>query len=109
MGTGMGPASDQVSRAASQPLGISRSFAAPRALVFKAWSSADHIKRWFSPKGCEVPAAEVDFRPGGAFVVCMRLPDGQDFWSRGHFGEIAPPERLTFTSSVIVGGGKKVT
>jgi uncharacterized protein YndB with AHSA1/START domain len=47
----MSPASDQVSRAASQPLVISRSFAAPRALVFKAWSSADHIKRWFSPKG----------------------------------------------------------
>jgi uncharacterized protein YndB with AHSA1/START domain len=98
-----------VNRTASQPLVISRSFAAPRALVFKAWSSAEHVKRWFSPEGCEVPEAEVDFRPGGAFVVCMRLPDGQDFWSRGHFGEIAPPERLTFTSSVIVGGEKKFT
>jgi uncharacterized protein YndB with AHSA1/START domain len=39
----------------------------------------------------------------------MRLPDGQDFWSRGHFGEIAPPDRLTFTSAVIVGGDKKFT
>ncbi len=105
----MSQAGDRMSRAAAQPLVISRSFAAPRALVFKAWSSADHVKRWFSPEGCEVPEAEVDFRPGGAFVVCMRLPDGRDFWSRGHFGEIAPPDRLTFTSSVIVGGEKKFT
>lgn len=95
--------------AASQPLVISRSFAAPRALVFKAWSSADHIKRWFGPEGCEAPEAEVDFRPGGAFAVCMRLPDGQDIWSRGHYGEISPPDRLTFTSSVIFGGDKKFT
>jgi uncharacterized protein YndB with AHSA1/START domain len=105
----MSPATNRASSAAPQPLVISRSFAAPRALVFKAWSSADHVKRWFSPVGCEVPEAEVDFRPGGAFVVCMRLPDGQDFWSRGHFGEIAPPDRLTFTSAVIVGGDKKFT
>jgi len=97
------------SASASASLAISRNFAAPRALVFKAWSSADHIKRWFSPEGCEVPVAEVDFRPGGVFDVCMHLPDGQDFWSRGHFGEISPPERLTFASSVIVGGEKKFT
>ena len=34
-----------------EPLVISRHFAAPRDLVFKAWSSAEHIKRWFSPEG----------------------------------------------------------
>ncbi len=93
----------------SNPLVIARSFAAPRELVFKAWSSADHIKRWFSPEGCSVPEAEVDFRPGGAFVVCMRLPDGRDFWSRGAFGEISPPRRLSFVSSVIVDGEKRFT
>jgi uncharacterized protein YndB with AHSA1/START domain len=34
-----------------EPLVISRSFAAPRDLVFRAWSSAEHMKRWFSPAG----------------------------------------------------------
>ena len=58
-----------------EPLIVSRTFPAPRELVFSAWSRADHIKRWFSPEGCSVPEAEVDFRAGGAFVVCMRLPD----------------------------------
>ena len=43
-----------------EPLVISRHFAAPRDLVFKAWSSAEHIKRWFSPEGYSVPEAEID-------------------------------------------------
>jgi uncharacterized protein YndB with AHSA1/START domain len=91
------------------PLVVTRSFAAPRELVFKAWSSADHIKRWFSPEGCTTPDAEIDFRAGGVFAVCMRLPDGQDSWSRGTFTEVAPPERLAFTSTVEFGGEKKFT
>jgi len=95
--------------AKSEPLVISRTFPAPRALVFKAWSSAEHIKRWFSPEGCSVPEAEIDFRPGGVFAVCMHLPDGQDFWSRGHFGEVSPPDRLTFAAGVSVGGATKFT
>ncbi len=41
------------------------------------------MKRWFCPEGYTVPEAEIDFRPGGVCAVCMRSPDGQDFWSRG--------------------------
>jgi uncharacterized protein YndB with AHSA1/START domain len=93
--------------AALAPLVISRAFAAPCALVFKAWSSADHMKRWFSPEGCSVPEAEIDFRPGGAIVICMRMPDGQEHWSRGVYEEIAPPERLTFAGEVAFADGRK--
>jgi uncharacterized protein YndB with AHSA1/START domain len=92
-----------------EPLVISRIFAAPRDLVFKAWSSAEHMKRWFSPAVFTVPDAESDFRPGGVFAVCMRSPDGQEFWSRGHFVAISPRDRLEFTSSVVVAGEKKFT
>jgi uncharacterized protein YndB with AHSA1/START domain len=86
---------------------ISRTFPAPRALVFKAWSSAEHMKRWFSPEGLSVPEAEIDFRLGGVFDICMRSPDGTDYWSRGKFVEVVPPERLVFTSGVSVGGAVK--
>lgn len=89
------------------PLVISRAFAAPRALAFKAWSSADHMKRWFSPEGCSVPEAEIDFRPGGACRICMRMPDGQDHWMRGVFVEVAPPARLAFDSEVTFADGRK--
>jgi uncharacterized protein YndB with AHSA1/START domain len=91
-------------RVAAESLTISRVFAAPRETVFKAWSSADHIKRWFSPEGLDVPKAEVDFRPGGVFAVCMRMPDGVEHWSRGAFTEIVPPERLGFAGEVSTNG-----
>lgn len=83
-----------------KPLVISRTLAAPRALVFEAWSTADHMKRWFCPEGFTVPEAEVDFRPGGVCNICMRSPDGQDFWSRGRYLEIVPPDRLVFTTGL---------
>lgn len=92
-----------------EPLVIARTFPAPRDLVFKAWSSAEHMKRWFSPVGYTVPEAEIDFRPGGICAICMRSPEGQDFWSRGTYIEISPPDRLVFTSGVVVGGSTKFT
>jgi uncharacterized protein YndB with AHSA1/START domain len=93
--------------AATRPLTISRVFAAPRALVFQAWSGAEPLKRWFSPEGCSVPEAHVDFRPGGACVLRMRMPDGADHWMRGVYDEIAPPDRLAFTSEVTFADGRK--
>ena len=105
----MARANEDSTDADPQPLVISRTFAASRELVFRAWSSADHMKRWFSPAVFTVPDAEIDFRPGGVFAVCMCGPDGQEFWSRGHFVAIAPPDRLEFTSSVVVAGEKKFT
>jgi uncharacterized protein YndB with AHSA1/START domain len=92
-----------------EPLVISRHFAAPRDLVFKAWSSAEHIKRWFSPEGCSVPEAEIDFRTGGVFTVCMRLPSGEDHWTKGAFDEVCAPDRLAFTAAAIFGGEKRFT
>lgn len=88
---------------------VSRSFDAPRALVFRAWSSAEHMKRWFSPECYSAPEATIEFRPGGVFAVCMRSPEGQDSWTRGVFDEVSPPERLAFTADVIIGGEPKVT
>jgi uncharacterized protein YndB with AHSA1/START domain len=91
------------------PLVISRHFAVPRDLVFKAWSSAEHIKRWFSPEGCSVPEAEIEFRTGGVFAVCMRLPNGEDHWTKGAFDEVCAPDRLAFTAAAVFGGEKRFT
>ena len=89
------------------PVRVSRVFAAPRETVFKAWSSADHMKRWFCPDGYSVPEAKVEMRVGGAFEVCMRSPEGVDHWTRGTFTEVIAPERLTIDHHVIdpCGGG----
>jgi len=89
------------------PLRVSRTFSAPRETVFKAWSSADHIKRWFCPDGYSVPEAKVEMQAGGAFEVCMRSPEGVDHWTRGTFTEVKAPERLKIDHHVIdpCGGG----
>jgi len=79
---------------------IVRTFPAPRSVVFRAWSSAEHMQRWFSPEHYTVPEVEIDFRTGGIFVLCMRSPAGQDHWSRGRYDEVSPPDRLAFTVAV---------
>jgi uncharacterized protein YndB with AHSA1/START domain len=89
------------------PLRVSRVFPAPRETVFKAWSSAEHVKRWFCPNGYSVPEATVEMRVGGRFEVCMRSPEGLEHWTKGTFTEVAAPERLTIDHHVIdpCGGG----
>ena len=76
------------------PLRLSRAFHARRETVFRAWSSAEHIKRWFSPETYTVPDARVEMRVGGPFEVCMRSPAGEDHWTRGTFVEVTPHTRL---------------
>jgi uncharacterized protein YndB with AHSA1/START domain len=88
------------------PLTLSRVLHAPRATVFKAWSSAEHVKRWFSPEGCTIPEAKVEMRLGGAFEICMRVPAGEQHWIRGSFVEVRPQERLVIDMQVTDGAGR---
>ena len=76
------------------PVRLSRRYEAPRALVFRAWSSADHVRRWFAPAVFSVPESSVELRPGGPFEVCMRAPDGTRFWTRGLVKEVIADQRL---------------
>ena len=82
------------------PLKLSRVLHARRETVFKAWSSAEHVKRWFSPESFTVSDAEVEMRVGGPFEVCKRSPTGEEHWSRGSFVEITPHTRLVIDMQV---------
>jgi uncharacterized protein YndB with AHSA1/START domain len=96
----------RIDAAQPQPLRLSRVFHAPPEIVFKAWSSAEHIKRWFSPETFTVPEATVQMRVGGAFEVCMRSPAGEEHWIRGTFVEVTPPTRLVIDMQVTDTSGK---
>src|SRR5579875_3451967 len=88
------------------PLRISRLLHAPRQTVWRAWTAAGHIKRWFAPEHFTVPEAEVEPCPGGRFEVCMRAPDGTEHWSRGDFVEVEPYERLVFEGAAVDADGQ---
>ena len=85
-------------KAEKRELVMTRTFDAPRALVFEAWTERQHLERWQgAPQGFTVTTEQVDIRPGGAFRICMRSPEGVDHWLQGVYREVVAPERLVFT------------
>lgn len=87
-------------------LDMKRVFAAPRALVFKAWVDPSQLAVWWGPKGFTNPVCEADARPGGAILIHMRAPDGVVYPMTGEFLEVTPPERLVFTCAALDGNGQ---
>ncbi|MGH7191075.1 MAG: SRPBCC family protein [Acetobacteraceae bacterium] len=96
------PAMNKTATATKLPeLRLSRHFAAPPALVFKAWTSSRHVRRWFCPAECTVTEARV--QPGhgdGPFEVTMQGPNGVRHVMRGRFTEVAPFARLAIEMDV---------
>lgn len=82
---------------AKRTLVLTRTFQAPAALVFDAWSDPKHLVRWWGPNDFTLPHCEQDFRVGGRYRFCMRGPDGSDHWVRGEYTLIDRPHRLVFT------------
>ena len=76
---------------------IVREFNAPRTLVFRAWTDPRQVAAWWGPDDFTITSCTMDVRPGGAWRICMRGPDGVDHWHRGVFREVVEPERLVFT------------
>jgi uncharacterized protein YndB with AHSA1/START domain len=81
-----------------------REFAAPRALVFSAWTDPKHLSQWWGPHGFTTTTYSFDFRRGGVWRFVMHGPDGRDYQNRITFEEIVPPERIVYRH----GGGDDV-
>ncbi len=76
---------------------ITRTFAAPRETVFRAWTEAEHFARWFGPRGATLPFCRLDARPVGVLHYQHAFPDYEDVWVRGTYREVDAPERFSFT------------
>lgn len=76
---------------------MTRVFDAPRELVFRAWTDNDRGNQWSAPRRFAVAVFESDLRPGGAWRLCMRAPDGDELWVGGVYREIVRPDRLVMT------------
>src|ERR1700709_960427 len=78
---------------------LTRLIDAPRAKVYQAWTNPELLRQWFAPLPWTTPKAELDVRPGGANLVVMRGPDGNEFPNRGIYLEVVENERLVFTDA----------
>ncbi len=67
---------------------------APRAEVFEAWTTPEHVTAWWDPDGEPLVTCEIDLRVGGAFAFATRAHSEMPF--AGVYQELVPPERLVF-------------
>lgn len=76
---------------------ITREFAAPKHLVYKAWTTPELIKRWWSANRGKVTVADVDLRVGGRWRFVMVTDDGFEVAFHGEYREIVENERIVST------------
>lgn len=93
----MAARNESVTESADREFVITRVFDAPRSLAFKAWTDPKHMAQWWGPHNYTNPVCEMDVRPGGAWRIVMRGPDGADHPAKGVYREIVEPERLVMT------------
>lgn len=81
---------------------MTRFYDAPRELVFRMWTEAEHFMRWFGPEGGSIPHCTIDLRIGGVMHFCVAVPEGdgafggERVWGKWIFRELVEPERIAF-------------
>lgn len=78
---------------------LTRTIAAPPAILFRCWTEPALMVRWFTPPPWSTASVELDLRPGGGNTITMRGPNGEMVPNRGCYLEIDPPRRLVFTDA----------
>lgn len=95
----------QVTLPSDREVKVTRSFKAPRALVYRAYTEAALLKRWLSGHpGWSMPVCEMDVRVGGQYRWRWRSDeDGKEFGFFGTFREVTPPAKLVYTETYDAG------
>lgn len=76
---------------------ITRTFAAPAALVYEAMTNPEHIRRWWGAGHGEVTVCEVDLRVGGRWHFAQVTPRGEEVSFSGEYRELDRPGRIVHT------------
>jgi uncharacterized protein YndB with AHSA1/START domain len=78
---------------------MTRTFAAPRDVVWTAFTDPRHVSKWYGGHGFDNPVCEMDVRPGGLWRHTMRTPDGTEFPMEFVYLEVVRPERLVWKNA----------
>jgi uncharacterized protein YndB with AHSA1/START domain len=103
----MGNDSTAVERVGERELVITRVFAAPRALVFRAWSEAELFLRWWVPAsvpGMTLVGCDMDVRTGGRYRLEFSFGGADTVAFHGRYLEVVPNERIVWTNDEEVDG-----
>jgi uncharacterized protein YndB with AHSA1/START domain len=87
----------------NKTLVIERTFDAPKAKVWRAYSDKDWFTKWWGPEGWETTVKTFDFKPGGQNHYCMKCVDknqgewfGQESWGLMEYGSMSEPDAFTY-------------
>ncbi|MHB8584807.1 MAG: SRPBCC family protein [Thermoplasmatota archaeon] len=75
---------------------ITRTFRAPRVLVWEAMTKPEHVREWYGPRDTQVKAIEMDLRVGGTWRIVLSSPRGDHAFS-GEYLDVQSPKRLQQT------------
>lgn len=89
----------QVATPTDREIVLTRTFDAPRRLVFAAWTEPELLRQWYGARGWNLVECEVDLRVGGTWRFVSRGPDGAEMGQAGVYREVARPDRLVYTES----------
>ncbi len=78
---------------------LTRTFDAPRELVWQAFTDHTHMQAWWGPKEVTIIGGSMDFRPGGTYHYGMRSSESGDSWGRFVYREIEPISRIVGINS----------
>jgi uncharacterized protein YndB with AHSA1/START domain len=78
---------------------ITRTFDAPRDLVFEAITKPEHVRRWYGCDAMQMVTCEIDLRVGGKWRYVLRMADGNEHGFNGEYREIVPPARIVCTEN----------
>jgi uncharacterized protein YndB with AHSA1/START domain len=98
------------SKADAAGITITRTFDAPRAVVFEAWTTPKHFAVWFGGTASEIPVESVamDVRAGGTWKATMLIgPERNEMPWYGEYLEVDPPARLVMTLADFTSGEKR--
>lgn len=87
---------------------VTRVFHAPVEAVWKAWTDAELVKKWWGLDGFTAPIAKLDFREGGTSLVCMSSPEYGDMYSTWKYVEIVPMRRIDYIHNLADKDGNKI-
>ena len=78
---------------------ITRTFDAPRQMVWDAWTKEENLREWFGPTGSKITYAKMELKPGGMFHYAMQFGEHPEMWGKWVFREVDPPKKLQLIQS----------